>query len=146
VSNPETTEEDAKKALEAVQGTIDDLIRTMKACPFVDQVDRVASVLGMMANFEPNHYRMVAAMAVERLTQFQMERPLVHDVADAEDFMLRLMAGLIVTDTWKEHADRNRRVQGIAKGIFESCTPSQLSILAAVGMMRQFEALKGPEQ
>lgn len=124
--------------------TVDEMITVMQHCPYKNQFNRVASLLGMMSQFEPGHFRMAAAVAVERLSQFMADHPTAGDVPNAEDFLIKLMSGFIMTEQWGQGLARDELVQSMAKGIFQTCTPSQTALLSAIGMMRLIESGKGP--
>jgi hypothetical protein len=145
VSEPDTTPEDeAAAVMNNMNVTVDEMITVMQHCPYNDPFSRVASLLGMMKQFEPDHYRMAAAVAVERLSQFLAHSPTAGDVPNAEGFMFQLMASIVMTKSWTESVSRDERIRAMAMGIFQTCSPSQMALLSAVGMTRLIEGGTGP--
>lgn len=132
------------EALDDTVGAIDEILLMLKKCSHQDTFTRVAAVLAMMRNFDTSQYKMVSAVAIEHLSQFMTEVPLAGDVPNAEQFLIKLMSGFIMSSQWAKDTDRPTKIQAMSRAIFTTCTPSQSALLSAVAMMRLIESGQGP--
>lgn len=141
---PPTDEEEqkAKQSLTQIADMIDQMLVIMRSCPYTDPLDRVSSLIGIMGNFEDGHFRLAAASAIDRLSRL-FPTPTVYDIPNAEDFLIDLMASLIMTRKWAANADRDSKIRSMAEAVRETCDHAQLSMLVAVAMMRLIEGGQG---
>lgn len=131
-------EQNAKESLRQVDALIDQMLSIMRGCPYTAPLDRVSSLLGIMGNFEDGHFQLTAASAIDRLSRL-FPTPTMYDVPNAEDFLIDLMANLIMTPKWAKQADRESKIRSMAEAVRGTCDHAQLSMLVAVAMMRLIE-------
>lgn len=135
-------EQKAKESLQQIDALIDQMLVIMRDCPFSKPLDRVSSLIGIMGNFDSGSFQLTAASAIDRLSRL-FPTPTVYDVPNAEDFLIDLMASLIMTPKWAQDADRDSKIHSMARAVRETCDHAQLSMLVAVAMMRLIEGGQG---
>jgi hypothetical protein len=128
------------------ESKLSEIVELMRDCPFTAPADRLEVLLGIMSMFEDQHFEMVAALAIERLYRLSIPNGVIGDVANGEEFLIRLMAGLIMAPKWAENGTREEKINAMARGVFVECTREQLALLVAVAMMRLIEGGQGPAE